>query len=48
MCFYVRMETNNGIFFFLNIQEDSIIREKLNNGDYLFGVLDGHGGPEVA
>ncbi|CAD8068280.1 unnamed protein product [Paramecium sonneborni] len=28
--------------------EDSIIKEKLSTGEYLFGILDGHGGFEVS
>lgn len=29
-------------------QEDASITVQLPNGEFLFGVLDGHGGPEVA
>lgn len=28
--------------------EDAIIIQELNENIYLFGIFDGHGGPEVA
>ncbi|CAD8067479.1 unnamed protein product [Paramecium sonneborni] len=47
-------QSDNFIFTCASMQgwrksmEDAIIKEKLSTGEYLFGILDGHGGFEVS
>ena len=48
MCLNARVEENYGKIYVYLFKEDATLKHAFNTGEYLFGVLDGHGGFEVS